>query len=347
MTASSMSHHLRLRLARPRADYELRRLAAGDGLIVVGPWLSEVGFEVLYWLPFLQWFAERHDVDRTRLVGVSRGGAGCWYGNLCAQTADVFDLFTPADLQAWSSERLSTRSSQKQFDPGPRDREVVRRVLEHRELDPEQVSVLYPATMYRLFAPVWDGWRAISRVRERTSNRPLPRPVERAPGTEALDEYVAVKIYFSDCFPDTDTNRTFVRRVLAALTERYDVVMLSTGLKLDDHSDLETVDAPRIHALEQYMRPANNLRVQTQAIANASAFVGTYGGFSYLAPFLGVPSVAFYSDENFIPAHLDVMRRARSDLERAGSRAGFITQHVDDLDLLGRLLHNSVTRTET
>jgi hypothetical protein len=342
-----MLHHLRLRLARPWVDYELKRLAAGDGHIVAGPWLSEIGFEVLYWLPFLQWFADRHEVDRERLVGLSRGGAGCWYGNVCGQTADVFEVFTPAELQEWSSERLRARSSQKQFSAGRRDREVVRRVLEHRGLDPGRAAILHPSTMYRLFAPVWDGWRPLSRVRQVTSNRPLPRPLERAPGVDGLNDYVAVKIYFSDCFPDTDANRRFVERLLAALTERYDVVMLSTGIKLDDHRDLEVLDAPRVHVLEPFMRPDNNLRIQTQAIAGASAFVGTYGGFSYLAPFLGVSSVAFYSDENFIPEHLDVMRRARRDLELAGTSSSFITQHVDDLGLLGRFLREPVARTET
>jgi len=41
--------------------------------------------------------------------------------------------------------------------------------------------------------------------------------------------------------------------------------------------------------------PQANLAVQTAVIGGARRFVGTYGGFSYLAPLLGVDALAFYS----------------------------------------------------
>ena len=44
------------------------------------------------------------------------------------------------------------------------------------------------------------------------------------------------------------------------------------------------------------MTPRNNLAVQTKVISGARAFIGTYGGLSYLAPFYGVNSLAFYSN---------------------------------------------------
>ena len=37
---------------------DLWRAARGSAPIVVGPWLSEVGYEVLYWIPFLRWFVD-------------------------------------------------------------------------------------------------------------------------------------------------------------------------------------------------------------------------------------------------------------------------------------------------
>jgi hypothetical protein len=340
MTAASLLHHLDLRTALPRADLRLRRLVRGGDTIVVGPWLSEVGFEVLYWLPFLNWFAERPGVDPSRLLAISRGGAGCWYGHACGATTDVFEVFSPDDLRDWSEERRRGRASQKQFASSERDREVVRRVLEHRGIDPERTATLHPSTMYGLFSPVWDGWRPLSRIADRTLNRPIPRPPASALEGELPDDYVAVKVYFSDCFPDTDSNRAFVTRLIGTLAERHEVVLLSTGIRLDDHRDLEPLDQPNVHDLERHMRPVDNLEVQTRAIAGARAFVGTYGGFSYLAPYLGVGSLAFYSEENFAPTHLGVMRRARSELERGGTRAGFVAQHVDDLELVDGLLHS-------
>src|SRR5688500_192247 len=45
----------RQRLAEKRLRTRLDQIAAGDGPIIVGPWSGEVGFEVLYWGPFVEW----------------------------------------------------------------------------------------------------------------------------------------------------------------------------------------------------------------------------------------------------------------------------------------------------
>ena len=55
--------------------------------------------------------------------------------------------------------------------------------------------------------------------------------------------------------------------------------------------------------------------MQTAIIANARAFVGTYGGYAYLAPFCGVHSTSFYSRTTFKRHHLDLAHRV---FERLG-----------------------------
>ena len=52
----------------------LASLARGREPIIAGPWLAEVGYEVLYWIPFLRWFCDAHGVPRERLIVLSRGG---------------------------------------------------------------------------------------------------------------------------------------------------------------------------------------------------------------------------------------------------------------------------------
>jgi hypothetical protein len=42
-----------------RVERDIAAVARGRGPIIAGPWLSEVGFEVLYWVPFLRWFEDR------------------------------------------------------------------------------------------------------------------------------------------------------------------------------------------------------------------------------------------------------------------------------------------------
>src|SRR5438067_5828333 len=36
-------------------ERDVARVVSGSAPIVVGPWLSEVGYEVLYWIPFVRW----------------------------------------------------------------------------------------------------------------------------------------------------------------------------------------------------------------------------------------------------------------------------------------------------
>ena len=66
----------------------------------------------------------------------------------------------------------------------------------------------------------------------------------------------------------------------------------------------------RIHRVDDLMTPERNLDIQTAVIAGARAFVGTYGGYAYLAPLCGVPAMAFYSvREGFYTYHRELAER--------------------------------------
>jgi hypothetical protein len=96
------------------------------------------------------------------------------------------------------------------------------------------------------------------------------------------------------------------------------VVVLNTGLQLDDHRDSASSNAARLYTIDHLVEPSNNLAIQTQVIAGARAFVGTYGGLSYLPPFLGVNSIAFYSDPTEVaPHHLYLAQSVFHDLGTA------------------------------
>src|SRR5207237_7231339 len=92
----------------------LRAAAAGTGPIMVGPWLSEVGYEALYWVPFVRWFARQYEVDPSRLVAVSRGGVSAWYADVAHRYVEQFDLFTPEEFTDRNEARRGD-ADQKQF----------------------------------------------------------------------------------------------------------------------------------------------------------------------------------------------------------------------------------------
>jgi hypothetical protein len=289
-----------------RMERDLARLAAGRDTIVAGPWLGEVGFELLYWVPFLAWFAERFAVDPERLLVVSRGGTASWYAPFAHRYQDVLDYVTPETFQANHHARVREIGEQKQIRSTAFERDLVARIVAAASDGP--AHVLHPSTMYRLLQPFWWGHLDESWVHRHARYRPLVAPdratVPRLPGS-----YSAVKFYFNDCFPETERNRAFARDTVRRLAQDGPVVSLAGGATLDDHAAC-SLQGDGVIDLAPGSASAN-LHVQSAVVAHARAFAGTYGGFAYLAPFYGVPSTAYYDDASgFARSHLRMAHSA-------------------------------------
>ena len=286
---------------------ELERLRNSDGPLVIGPWVGEVGFELLYWIPFLNWALKAYQLDERRLIVVSRGGARHWYRHLSREYVDVFSLFTLDEYREANEARWDKAGHQKQYRVEQMDRDIVDRALQRAGIG--KAELLHPWLMYKLLRFYWFEKAGIGLLRRHTDYRRL-ESIERSPALRDLPgDYVAVRFYFRPSFPDTPENQRFAAHVVRSLSKEIPVVLLNTGLRLDDHADLEVADG-NIHRVDDLMRPDQNLEIQTEIISRARAFVGTYGGLAYLGPFYGVPSYSFYSTEDeLVPAHIDVSWR--------------------------------------
>lgn len=310
------------------AHETVARLGETDGPVLAGPWLAEVGYELLYWIPFLRRAGEIVPGLADRLVVVSRGGSEPWYEGVAARYLDVFDELPAEQLE----ERLravlaETGGYRKQYAETSVDRELLARIRRHAGL--ETAGVLHPAAMFGAYralaksgrAPEESGLFSFAPLRAPTIPVAVP------------DDFVAARFYFSATLPETAANRRLATDMLTRLSEQRDIVLLTPPGKYDDHRDLEPPLSPRIHRLDAQMTARDNLAVQTAAIAGARAFVGTYGGLSYLPLFLGVPALALHSETRFRKRHLDLARRL-------SARTGFGTYDVrstDGLELEGAL----------
>jgi len=285
----------------------LRRLIRSNRPVIAGPWLGEVGFELLYWVPFLRWVVESEGLEPKRVTVVSRGGVESWYQGLGARYRDVFDHLSPNEFRRCNEQRRRELGEQKQVRMTTFDHELVDRIrLELRE---PHLEVLHPSLMYRLMQPYWWQHVRTAWVSRHTRFAPLTGQAPDRFDLELPESYVAVKFYYNDCFTSTSQNRAFVTSMMSRLAEEGPIVSLSTALEIDDHGSY-----PYIHHRDLsghvVMTPRNNLAVQTAVVTGARAFVGTYGGFAYLAPFLGVPATAVWSErDRFDPRHLELIQR--------------------------------------
>ena len=313
--------------------HQVQTATAGDGPIVVGPWLSELGFEVLYWVPFLRWLTARFEIDPERLHVVSRGGTASWYAGIANHYVEIFDHFTPQEFREHTEARWQAVGGQKQMDVTKWDKQVLNRMGD--AIDWNKHSLLHPSLMYHLFRNFWKGAAPLHHILNHTRVARLHPPegdewLERLPS----GDFVAVKFYFRPSFPDLPINRRAVRQAVAQIARHTDVVVLNTGLEIDDHTDVDPGVEERVTWMLRDVPPSLNLHVQSLAISRAKAFVGTYGGLSYLAPMYGVRSMAYYSEpEHFLPSHLDFARRAA--YSTGGSLMTVSTKHSQLFELLG------------
>ena len=309
-------------------ESEIETMVARDRLIVAGPWMSEVGFETLYWVPFLHWVKTAFRLPPDRIVAVSRGGVGSWYQGVAGRYVEMWDEIDPAEFARRNAERGVT----KQYEMSALDRDLLDRVA--KRIGTNDFDVLHPGLMYRLFTLYWSGQRAMGFLDAHLRFARVEAPVVIDPALLPR-EYIAVKFYAARSLPDTPAIRATLRQMVAGLSEQLPVVMLDTGLVLeDDHGDYTFDTAGRVISAKPWMTPQTNLGVQTQIVAGAKAFVGTCGSIAWLAPRLGVDTSALYVDPKWLHAHLAVAMRAYHKLDagrfaaadlRAFERLGALT----------------------
>jgi hypothetical protein len=282
-------------------------IEAADGKVVVGPWLGEVGFEVLYWIPFLRWLFAAHGIDPKGVTVVSRGGVESWYAGLHEHYVDMLSVFEPEELaNASFGLRWATGRPRKQVEMHEGDEQVLGATLGDAWRDQ---ALLHPSLLYRLYRNLWLGWRPLTSFLERALYTPWQVPEEPDIVRDLPEDFTAARFYFRESFTDAEANRALVERILDRLLARGPVVLLNPGRVFDDHSDAEPFEREGVYRPLAGIDPARNLSAQTAVLARARLFVGTYGGLAHLASLYRVPTIALADggDQNLV--HLTLARR--------------------------------------
>ena len=300
-------------------------LGRSDRPIIVGPWLSETGFELLYWIPFVAWAKAYGNFDPSRLVVVSRGGAAPWYRHITAELRG--DLLVLHARRVPGPERGPDRRAGR---PAEAPRDLVVRPRDHRPRGSASwastgAEVLHPSLMYQLFDHYWYQRTPVTLVeaftvvraadgadrhrRPAAPARPLRRrQVLRQRGAAVDTRERPLRVVVPGRSGAAQRRRAAEHR--AAVRRPLGLPQGAAGPRARHRPP----DGPG-------PQPGGADRGDPERRRRSSA---PTAGFSYLAPLCGVNTVAFYSHPNgFRVDHLEVAKRVFSALQvRHLHRAG-------------------------
>lgn len=255
--------------------------------LIVGPWVSELGYEILYWIPFLTWL--RQQLGKRKTIAISRGGVAAWYARVASHYLDIFDLVDPDTFRETNAARMADApgNSQKHVAYDDFDHRMVVAALER--LGRKRALLIHPSILYALFKPSWDGEAGRDLIMDRLTMRPFA-PVRQL-DLDLPERFVAAKFYARPSVPATPETQATVAEWVSRVADRIPVVSLSLPYQPDDHGTIPLPDHPNVIHVGQHFGAATNLADQSEVIARSEGLIGTYGGFSYLSLMYHKPSV--------------------------------------------------------
>lgn len=269
-----------------------QRLAQSNLPILVGPWRGEVGFEALYWIPFVRRFAKTYGIDPARLIPISRGGAAVWYGMPAG--VELYAMRTPKDIRIENRVQHAKHRMLKQIQWTPFDRQVIRDTAETLGL--KRYLTLHPSWMFARFESFFASGMSLAALEQQALYDPLTVPAI-PDGLQLPDRFVAVRFYLRHTFPNHPSLVAFARESIKQIASHTPVVLLNVGVHADEHADVTITNVPNVYSLADLgVETDTNLAVQSAVIARSLGFVGTYGGLAQLALRIGKPTVSYYAE---------------------------------------------------
>jgi hypothetical protein len=286
----------------------LEEIQNGTSPVFVGPWLDRVDHELLYWIPFVRWVAVTYGLPPERLIVISNGNVGDWYGSLARRFLDARTLFSSAEFQHWKSRTVpQSEQDPKQAVIAPFDHDIVERAS--RAFDVSEYQVLHPLMFFRVLRRLLKD-RALDRLQEVLRHESLAG--ERTRRIDGLPRsFVAVSAAFTDALPNTPDNQAFLADLVEKVSAKGEIVLVDYPAP-----NVPVVESGRVHVLASMATDENYRELQTSALAQAAAFVGSHGDLAMLAAFCRTPAQTYHSER--LPA--DQLDRVR-DASQRGSWA--------------------------
>lgn len=267
--------------------------------VLFGPWTSEIGFELLYWIPYLK---KNFKLENKKIIIISRGGVENWYKfSNYYKYFNLLDLVSSSEIKNHFDIKKSI-GGQKQFFLEDFDKKIIQKVKEKLKIN--SIEVIHPKEMYNFFKPYWSGLYSYG----------FRTIVEKEMKFNELDKidlkvknFVACKIYSSSIL-NIDQNKEIysqkIKIILNEILKKFNIIFLN--FETDDDHQVINFDGLNTNEnkffffkdLVKNLDIQNNLKIQSTIVSQSEFFLGTYGGFAYLPAYYNKHSVGLWNDNS-------------------------------------------------
>ena len=262
--------------------------------IVIGPWMGEVGPELLYWIPFLQNISNHGVFKNRKIFAISRGGVENWYYNITREYLEIFDYIDTGSYNEIRKER--TGEKQKFITKG--ERNLVQKICEKNNI--AKYKIIHPSLMWKKILPYLQSKKSTGNILETLSFVKFPEIVD-SNSSKIVDslklppEFIFIRFYSSYLLGKSKQTKYNIDNIIKILSRKFPIVSYDLGKVIDNHGSIN-IDNDRLINISNSIRLKNNLGVQTEIIRRSKGFWGTYGGLSILPGFIGKNSFSFYAN---------------------------------------------------
>ncbi len=324
----------------PKLMEFFKRLSETNKKIIIGPYLSDIGFEILYWIPFVRWIMKEFNVKKENTIVISRYGTRVWYSDITKDYVDILELMDEPEFEKEQAIRIKTAGNIKQFTVSEFEKNIINEVLDNKNMG--DYELLHPSTMYKLFTSVWNQTFPINYILDHLEFKNITDKPDTAVSLPCHlpQEFIAVRLDNTAYIPATPQTTYMVKLLVEKIADRMPVVLLNNGIEVDFHKEWAIdFDHENIFKITGQTDRRQHFFLQTQIMQKASGFFGTHGGASYLAALCDIPSLTFYLSEigAHYPVHLKIFESACDELNSNEFKI------VRFLDLEPDLVLNTIT----
>jgi hypothetical protein len=306
--------------------------------LVLAPWLGEIGYEILYWIPFLNRMVESGAIHKSQLTVVSRGGVREWYKGISENYVEIYEYFTPEELNNLKSERYEKAGTQKLIgqDNSVEDK-ILARITRETSLSK---NIYYPSEFFNAMHPLFSRLGKAAPFRMASDmllHKQIGSSESNLKQLVPSGKYICVNLYLRPSFSPSPTEYAILVASIDTLARKLGatVIELNSGDGLDPEHENISGNTNWINSQSIYKsNPSNNLEWQSALISSSMLYIGTYGGPSYIPLLYNVSTIALYSSRKGLnPVHEHVVNHHKFSIESASWHCFSLKEFFEIFDL--------------